>query len=255
MHPLFRSATLLLAAQMTFYAGFGQIGIGTNTPDPNSALTIFSTTKGVLIPRLSKAEQTTLAATLTTGETGMLIADSASGDLWLWSGKGFVSPAAFSGRAPIAISATNQLSINAGTHTGDLITWDGANWVNMQPAVQHFTDTLSNVQPYIVINYCIAMQGIFPSRNDADPFLSQIQAFPYNFAPTGWAFCDGQLLSISQNTALFSLMGTMYGGNGTSNFALPNLQGSVPIGFGQGAGLSNFTQGQTGGTTTVIISH
>jgi len=81
MHPLFHSATLLLAAQMTFYAGFGQIGIETNTPDPNSALTIFSTTKGVLIPRLSKAEQTTLAGTLTIGETGMLIADSASGDL------------------------------------------------------------------------------------------------------------------------------------------------------------------------------
>jgi microcystin-dependent protein len=61
-----------------------------------------------------------------------------------------------------------------------------------------------------------------------EPFLGQIQLLPYNFAPSGWAFCEGQELSISQNTALFSLLGTMYGGNGTSTFALPNLKGKEP---------------------------
>ena len=77
----------------------------------------------------------------------------------------------------------------------------------------------------------------------ADPFLAEIRIFPFNFAPKGWAFCAGQLMSISQNTALFSLLGTMYGGDGVSNFALPNLQGRVPIGFGQGPGLTQRDQG------------
>jgi microcystin-dependent protein len=73
---------------------------------------------------------------------------------------------------------------------------------------------------------------------------------PYNFAPKGWAFCNGQILPIAQNTALFSLLGTTYGGNGTSNFALPDMQGRVQINAGQGAGLSNYDLGQSGGEET-----
>jgi microcystin-dependent protein len=87
----------------------------------------------------------------------------------------------------------------------------------------------------------------------ADPFVAEIRIFPFNFAPRGWAFCDGQLLPISQNTALFSLLGTTYGGNGTSNFALPNLQGSAPIHPGQGPGLSLYDLGQTGGSDFVTL--
>ena len=70
----------------------------------------------------------------------------------------------------------------------------------------------------------------------ANPFLAEIRIFPFSFPPKGWAFCDGQILPISQNTALFSLLGTTYGGNGTSNFALPNLQGCAPMQAGQGPG-------------------
>jgi microcystin-dependent protein len=81
----------------------------------------------------------------------------------------------------------------------------------------------------------------------SEPFVGQIQIFAFNFAPKGWALCNGSILAISQNTALFSLLGTTYGGNGTSTFALPNLQASVPIHFGQGAGLSTYVEGQTGG--------
>jgi microcystin-dependent protein len=88
----------------------------------------------------------------------------------------------------------------------------------------------------------------------SQPFLGQIIAFPYNFAPVGWMICDGQLLSISQYAALFSLLGTQFGGNGTTNFALPNLQGVVPVGVGQGAGLSNWPGGADGGTSTVSLS-
>ena len=87
----------------------------------------------------------------------------------------------------------------------------------------------------------------------ADPFVAEIRAFPFNFPPRGWAFCNGQILPISQNTALFSLLGTMYGGDGKSNFALPNLQGSIPIGFGQSPGLSWYDLGQTGGSETVTL--
>ena len=86
------------------------------------------------------------------------------------------------------------------------------------------------------------------------PFLGMIILVPYNFAPRGWAFCQGQLLPISQNTALFALLGTQYGGNGQTTFALPNLQGRVPIGQGQGAGLSNYSLGQVGGVETVTLT-
>jgi microcystin-dependent protein len=86
-----------------------------------------------------------------------------------------------------------------------------------------------------------------------DPFVAEIRIFPFNFAPRGWAFCDGQLLPLSQNTALFSLLGTTYGGNGKSNFALPNMQGNAPMHPGQGPGLSLHDLGETGGSETVSL--
>jgi microcystin-dependent protein len=87
----------------------------------------------------------------------------------------------------------------------------------------------------------------------ADPFVAEIRIFPFNFAPRGWAFCDGQLLPLSQNTALFSLLGTTYGGNGMSNFALPDLQGRAPMHPGQGPGLSLHDLGETGGSESVTL--
>ena len=87
----------------------------------------------------------------------------------------------------------------------------------------------------------------------ADPFVAEIRIFPFNFAPRGWAWCDGQILPISQNTALFSLLGTTYGGDGKSNFALPGLQGRAPMHPGQGPGLSLHDLGETGGSETVTL--
>jgi microcystin-dependent protein len=86
-----------------------------------------------------------------------------------------------------------------------------------------------------------------------DPFLAEIRMFAGNFAPKGWALCNGQLMAISQNTALFSLLGTTYGGNGTSNFALPNLQGAAPLGQGQGPGLTLRDLGEQGGEPSVTL--
>lgn len=88
----------------------------------------------------------------------------------------------------------------------------------------------------------------------ATPFIAQIQMFSFGFAPRFWAQCNGQLLPINQNQALFSLIGTLYGGNGTTNFALPNLQGRTPLHFGQGSGLSLRTLGEVGGQESVTLS-
>jgi microcystin-dependent protein len=86
-----------------------------------------------------------------------------------------------------------------------------------------------------------------------NPFLGEIRIFSGNFAPKGWAFCNGQLLAIQSNTALFSLIGTFYGGNGTSTFALPNLQSRAPIHQGQGLGLSPYNVGQVGGNENISL--
>ena len=90
----------------------------------------------------------------------------------------------------------------------------------------------------------------------AEPFLGEIEAFAFNFAPRGWALCAGQVLPINQNTALFSLLGTTYGGNGTTTFQLPDLRGRVASAFGQGQGLGAYSLGQTGGqeSHTLILN-
>jgi microcystin-dependent protein len=87
----------------------------------------------------------------------------------------------------------------------------------------------------------------------SDPFVAEIRAFPFNFAPRGWAWCDGQILPLSQNTALFSLLGTTYGGDGKSTFALPDLQGRAAMAPGQGLGLSLRDLGEIGGEESVSL--
>lgn len=87
----------------------------------------------------------------------------------------------------------------------------------------------------------------------SEPFLGQLMLVPYNFAPKGWAFCAGQVMSIAQNSALFSLLGTTYGGDGITTFALPDLRGRVPLSSGQGPGLSPYQLGQTGGSESVTL--
>src|SRR5258708_34154294 len=90
-----------------------------------------------------------------------------------------------SARTPLGVSSTNQIAFNPGTQAGDLNTWDGNNWVNMQPANQHFFIPVENRQPYLALNYCIALQGIFPPPRD--PLESPYQIFPLNLAPLGRA--------------------------------------------------------------------
>jgi microcystin-dependent protein len=107
------------------------------------------------------------------------------------------------------------------------------------------------MQPWLGINYIIALYGIFPSRNSiSEPTIGEIAMFAGNFAPRNWALCDGQLLPINQNQALFSILGTTYGGDGRTTFALPDLRGRVPLHPGTGPGLPTYRLGQKGGTVT-----
>ncbi len=135
-----------------------------------------------------------------------------------------------------------------GTMDGQILVWDGMNnnWVATEPAAAGH----DNMQPWLALNYIIALQGLFPSRNSGNPFIAEIIIFGGNFAPRGWAFCDGQLLSISSNSALFSLLGTTYGGDGRTNFALPDLRGRAPIHAGNGPGLTPRLLGAKGGVET-----
>jgi microcystin-dependent protein len=107
----------------------------------------------------------------------------------------------------------------------------------------------TNMQPYLALNYIIALQGLYPSRSSAEPYLAEIVLFAGNFAPRGWAYCDGQLLPIMSYQALFSLLGTTYGGDGRTTFALPDLRGRAPVhaGGSAGPGLARRQLGQRGG--------
>jgi len=123
-----------------------------------------------------------------------------------------------------------------------------------------------NVQPSLALNYIIALTGIYPSRTltlddpdleetgGLDPFIGEISLFAGNFAPQGWAFCDGQLLAISQHDALFSLLGTTYGGDGRTTFGLPDLRGRTPIHPGTGLGLTNVRLGEMIGVEDVTLT-
>jgi microcystin-dependent protein len=118
----------------------------------------------------------------------------------------------------------------------------------------------NNMQPYLTLNFAIAMQGIFPSRNKdvpekgSEPFVGEVAIMAFNFAPTGYALCQGQTVLISQNTALFALLGTNYGGDGKTNFLLPDLMGRVALHRGQGTGLSNYSIGEKGGEEYVTLT-
>lgn len=135
---------------------------------------------------------------------------------------------------------------------GELVTYDGTNWVAKKALIANTGggQAQNNMQPWLGVSYIIALQGIFPSRSSAEPFIAEIIMFGGNFAPRGWAYCNGQLLPISSNSALFSLIGTTYGGDGRVTFALPDLRGRVAVHPGSVGGLTTRVRGEKGGTET-----
>lgn len=147
----------------------------------------------------------------------------------------------------------NKIDADVNAVADDLITFDGTNWVSRGALMGNSggSQAQNNMQPWIAVNYIIALVGIYPSRSSiADPTIAEISMFAGNFAPRNWAFCDGQLLSVASNSALFSLVGTIYGGDGRTTFALPNMRGRTAIHAGNGPGLTPRTIGQTGGSET-----
>ena len=159
----------------------------------------------------------------------------------------------YTGLNPVVLDqAARTIGLNAATNPNDVLSWDGANWI-AQPALGLSEDTYPVVQPFLVVNYIIALTGVYPSRSTISPFVAEINIFAGNFAPRGWAFCDGQLLPISQNTALFSLLGTSYGGDGRTTFGLPDLRGRVPMHAGTGPGLTPKPYSQPGGAETITL--
>ncbi len=142
---------------------------------------------------------------------------------------------------------------------GNLLTFDGTNWVskNIVTGNTGSATAVNNMMPYITLSYCFCLNGIYPSRNSQNPFIAEIMTFSGNFAPRDWTFCDGQLLAINSYPAAYSLVGTIYGGNGITTFGIPDLRGRVGIHEGQGSGLTNRTLGSKGGTqtNTLIISN
>jgi microcystin-dependent protein len=137
---------------------------------------------------------------------------------------------------------------------GDLFTHDGTNWVAKKLSIQaHESQNLNVSNPYLGIHYIIAAQGTYPSRSSSNPFIAEIIMFGGNFAPRNWAFCNGQMLAIDENAALFSLIGAIYGGDGRTTFRLPNLRGRTPVHAGTGAGLSNVRLGEKRGVESITI--
>ncbi len=156
------------------------------------------------------------------------------------------------GRVAVGADATTPLGTEFGQQTTTLAT-------AQLPAPAGSAQPVNNDQPSLALNYIIATSGNFPPRDSGSgfdastPTLGQISEFAGNFAPSGWAFANGALLPISQNTALFSILGTTYGGNGTTTFALPDLRGRTLVGTGTNAATA-FPSGSSGGSDAIALT-
>ena len=166
----------------------------------------------------------------------------------------------FNASVASGITATDTANWNQslpnGVNSGNVLMWDGSGWVNKNITLSSAGSGLpvSILDPYLTLNFQIALVGVFPSWNGYDQYIGEIAIYPYNLTVNGWAECNGQLLPISQYTALFALVGTTFGGNGMTTFALPDLRGRRAIHRGQGPGLSYYTLGETGGVETATLN-
>jgi microcystin-dependent protein len=203
-------------------------------------LDVTSTSKGILVPRMTSLQRRGISAPA----QGLVVyqTDSAVG---LYSYNGTIWKHAVDA-APTQTNPSNN----------NLLTFDGTNWVakNILIGGGGSNQPVSIMQPYLCMNYCIALVGVYPARNSANPFLGEVELYGFNYAPVGFATCDGQYLPISQYSALFNLLGTTFGGDGVTTFALPDLRGRVAIHQGQGPGLTPRVIGERSGTEYIYLT-
>lgn len=321
---------ILLLSSTLISTGFGQIAVNSDgsQPDNSAMLDVKSTSKGLLIPRLTSAQRSAIVNPV----AGLMVfqTDAAvgfwfhDGSTWkklqdahpetdpvfsTWNKSTGISilstqvtdfqntvtnaPAVLANTAKNtypAADATKLAGIAAGAEvnviadwnavsgdamilnkpgtggitppadatTGDILYYNDGNWVARTILLGNNaggSQAFSTIEPILAINYCIAYQGIFPSQSSDLPYIGEVQLFGFNFNPVGFEKCNGQLLPISQYDVLFALLGTTYGGNGQSTFAVPDLRGRLPIHMGQGPGLSNYVIGQAAGSENTTIIH
>jgi microcystin-dependent protein len=230
----------------------------TITPGNNQpSLRATSTNNGIIVPKVTLSASLASASPVASPAEGLLVYNTGNNQaigFYYWARTGWQllgSPTILTSTTPINVTF-NNIRLNAGTAAGQLLTWNGNNWVNTNPKPSQYID---NTQPNLALNFCISLYGIFPSQDEAQPYIGEIGLFGFNFAPSGWAFCNGQLLPISENDALYALIGTTYGGDGISTFGIPDLRGRVPTHQGQGPGLSSYFMGQLGGTEYFILDN
>jgi microcystin-dependent protein len=232
------ASTLFIGSLFTH----AQVAVNTDGSSPNASamLDVKSTAKGILIPRMTAAERGLIASPV----AGLLVYQTnAPAGYYYYTGTAWKQ-------------MIDALATPANPPTNDLLTFDGTNWIakNLVVANTGGNQPVTHLQPYLCMNYCIAIAGVWPAQSGYDPYLGEIELFGFGYTPNGWAPCNGQLMSIAQNSALFSLLGTTYGGNGVNTFGLPDLRGRVPINQGTGPGLTNRTMGESGGWESFILT-
>ena len=236
--------TIILVTVIILFtlSGHAQVAITTDgsAPGTSAMLDVKSTTKGMLVPRMTAAQRGLIASPV----AGLLVYQT---DVPI--GYYFYNGTIWKQMIDAASSAANP-------PTNDLLTFDGTNWVakNLIVGSTGSGATINNMQPYLCLNYCICLYGIYPSRNGTEVFIGEIGLFGFDFAPKNYASCSGQIMSIAENSALFSLLGTTYGGNGQTTFGLPDLRGRVAINQGTGPGLTTKNLGQVAGTENFTLS-
>jgi microcystin-dependent protein len=224
----------------------------------SAILDVSSTTKGMLIPRMDSIQRKAILNTA----VGLMVFDNSTNSFWFYQASGWTELQSVSTN-PWQKSGNNIYNSNSGDVGinnpnpkrrlevyGD-VKADSAFITNTATAtdflvVQDANGQVGHRKTFygLGFNYCISLQGVYPSQGrpadslsasstlSADPFIGEIMLFAGNFPPNGWAYCNGQLLPISQYVALFSILGTTYGGDGVSTFALPDFRNAVPVGFG-----------------------